>query len=237
MYSEHVRINQSGNENVTEVLSSQPTSNSPYTITAADRFKVRIYFLRGWGNNGTLPSLPYEIIEVIFDFAQYWPSVTYRREDPYSGYNLNTLYLTGSLPSPPSSNEAEIFPKCKMVEFTCESHDQGWSSYPNDQGTYRGSYTWGEASVIIPKQGINLQDQSIDINDKFNEKVPIERHNVYTNKHADNTWQIHNNVFASDHPLVTGLQPGEMVGLWIRSSFPGWVNYIKRAELKLYYSF
>ncbi|CAI2187061.1 2473_t:CDS:2 [Funneliformis geosporum] len=228
---------QSENENIIDVSSSQSTSNSPYTITAADVFKVRMYFLRGWGNNGKLPSLPYEIIDSIFDFAQYWSSVTSRREAFYKGDYLNMLYLTGSLPTPPSPNEAEIFTKCKMIKFTCESHDQGWSSYPRTQGSYIGSYTWGEASVVIPKQGINLQDPSIEIGDKFDEKVPKERYIVYTNKHADNTWQIHNKVFTSDHPLVTGLQPGEMVGLWIRSNFPGWVNNIKRAELKLYYSF
>jgi len=146
------------------------------------------------------------------------------------------LYITGSLPIPPAPKDETIRPICRKVEITCESHDQGWSSYPNDKGTYRNSWTWGEVSVLIPKQDTYLHDPTVEIGDQVIEKEPKIRYRVYTNRHADSNWQIHNFVFNSDHPLVRDLQPGYMVGLWIRSQFPGWINYVKRAELKLYYS-
>ncbi|KAF0474144.1 hypothetical protein F8M41_024758 [Gigaspora margarita] len=40
----------------------------------------------------------------------------------------------------------------------------------------------------------------------------------------------------SDHPLVQSLQPGNIVGLWIRSQSPGWCHYVKRVEIKLCYT-
>lgn len=37
---------------------------------------------------------------------------------------------------------------CSKVEFTIESHDQGWGGGPGSRGTYNGSYTWFDAYVI-----------------------------------------------------------------------------------------
>ncbi|RIB22164.1 hypothetical protein C2G38_2014478 [Gigaspora rosea] len=142
--------------------------------------------------------------------------------------NLNSLYLTGSLPISSISTDAGV-PKCKKIEIACESHDQGWSSYPRDHGTYNNSWTWGEISIITPKKNNNLEVRLI-------EKEPITRYRVYTNKHAVDDWQTHNFEFLSHHPLVKSLQPGDIVGLWIRSCYPGWRNYIKRAEIKFYYT-
>ncbi|RIB22597.1 hypothetical protein C2G38_1960578 [Gigaspora rosea] len=164
------------------------------------------------------------MIDVKFDFTELWLSVTYNKNEEYHGIYLNSLYVTGSLPA---SIDAGI-PKCKKIEITCESHDQGWSSYPQDQGTYNNSWTWGEIS-IIPKQNNDLQGHLIENESKI-------RYNVYTNKHAVKDWQTHNFVFLSDHPLVQSLQPGDIVGLYIRSCYPGWCNYIKRAEIKFYYT-
>ncbi|KAF0545740.1 hypothetical protein F8M41_002027 [Gigaspora margarita] len=161
---------------------------------------------------------------VKFDFTEPWLSITYNKNEEYHGTYLNSLYVTGSLPT---SIDAGI-PKCKKIEITCESHDQGWSSYPQDQGTYNNSWTWGEIS-IIPKQNNDLQGHLIENESKT-------RYKVYTNKHAVEDWQTHKFVFLSEHPLVQSLQPGDIVGLYIRSLHPGWCNYNKRAEIKFYYT-
>ncbi|CAG8509123.1 20810_t:CDS:2 [Dentiscutata erythropus] len=174
-----------------------------------------------------------QIVNVKFDFTEELLSVTYNRNEQYNGTYLDSLYLTGSLPTSPTSNDT-VIPKCKEIVITCESHDQGWSSYPQDNGTYNNSWTWGEISIITSKQNNNLQDQLI--NYEAIEKQPKTRFRVYTNKHADKNWQVHKQEFFSDHPLVQSLQPGDIVGLWIRSDFPGWCNYIKRAEIKFYYT-
>ncbi|CAG8557781.1 8605_t:CDS:2 [Gigaspora margarita] len=159
--------------------------------------------------------------------------ITYYSEDYFSGHEdykgyeywydderrkLNLLYLTGSLPT----SIETVTPKCKKIEITCESHDQGWSDYPESHGTY-DSHTWGEVSIITTTH--NYDDKFIVYNAV--EKEPKIRYKVYTNKHADYSWQVHNYVFLSDHPLVQSLQPGDFVGLWIRSRYPGWCNYIK----------
>ncbi|KAF0532299.1 f-box domain-containing protein [Gigaspora margarita] len=164
---------------------------------------------------------------VKFNLTEHWLSVTYSKNKQYSGTELNLLYLTGSLPT----SIETVTPKCKKIEITCESHDQGWSDYPESHGTY-DSHTWGEVSIITTTH--NYDDKFIIYNAV--EKEPKIRYKVYTNKHADYSWQVHNYVFLSYHPLVQSLQPGDFVGLWIRSRYPGWCNYIKRAEIKLYYT-
>jgi len=40
--------------------------------------------------------------------------------------------------------------RLKKVVVTVVSKDQGWSSFPDDHGTYRGSWTWFELSVGPP---------------------------------------------------------------------------------------
>ncbi|CAG8661166.1 30563_t:CDS:2, partial [Racocetra persica] len=155
--------------------------------------------------------------QVKFDFTEQCPSVTYSKHKLHNGSYMNIVYLTGSLPTSSTSTEA-VIPKCEKIEITCESHDQGWSSYPQDRGAYNNSWTWGEISIVIPELNNDVQGQSI--NYKVVEKEPKTRYLVYTNKHADDNWQTHNCEFLSDHPLVQSLQPGDFVGLWIRSEFP-----------------
>ncbi|KAF0532300.1 f-box domain-containing protein [Gigaspora margarita] len=158
---------------------------------------------------------------------RHWLSITYSKNKQCNGTELNLLYLTGSLPT----SIETVIPKCKKIEITCESHDQGWSSYPEHYGACYLS-TWGEVSIITTTH--NYDDKFIVHNAV--EKEPKIRYKIYSNRHADYSWQIHNYVFLSDHPLVQSIQPGDFVGLWIRSRHPGWCNYIKRAEIKLYYT-
>ncbi|CAG8522409.1 2561_t:CDS:2, partial [Scutellospora calospora] len=147
--------------------------------------------------------------EVKFDFTEDLPSISYSLNEPYDGTYLNMLYLTGSLPI--STSNESIIPKCEKIEIICESHDQGWSSYPQDQGTYNNSWTWGEVSIVSSRQNNNLQDQLTEINEEVIEKESNVRYEIYRNRHADSDWQTHQYEFVSEHPLVQNLQPGDMI--------------------------
>ncbi|CAG8526813.1 7008_t:CDS:2 [Gigaspora margarita] len=85
----------------------------------------------------------YGIVLVKFNLTGHWLSITYSKNKQYNGTELNLLYLTGSLPT----SIETVIPKCKKIEITCESHDQGWSSYPEHYGACYLS-TWGEVSII-----------------------------------------------------------------------------------------
>ncbi len=110
--------------------------------------------------------------------------------------------------------------RVKKIEVVCESHDQGWSSYPENHGTYHGSWTWGDCNVL-----------DADGNEKGARQL------AYTNLHARSDWQRHTKVFEEGEPLVKeiSLERGDSVGLWIRACFPGWCNYVRFARIKLFY--
>jgi len=195
-------------------------------------------------------NLPLEIALWIIELAEYNRFETkVTKQLPVDGGNLNMLYLTIPFPeltttttttttsahAPPTSvtetttNRTNSNPnhdkiRIKRIEFTCISHDQGWSSYPDEQNTYNGSWTWGECSVLTNNQ---------------TEKTGL-RHHVYTNLHAVSSWQTHVKVFDElqpgvPHPLITEFKPGDLLGFWILSRFPGWRNYVSFAEIKLEY--
>ncbi|CAG8743975.1 6345_t:CDS:2 [Dentiscutata erythropus] len=139
---------------------------------------------------------------VKFDFTENWPSVTYSNNDEARGTYLILLYLIGSLPTPSTSTDI-VIPKCNKIEIVCESHDQDCHPILKIK-----------AHTIIRGHG------GQKINYQVVEKEPKTRYRVYTNRHADSNWQIHNYEFLSNHPLVQSLRPGDLVVLWIRSLHP-----------------
>jgi hypothetical protein len=124
--------------------------------------------------------------------------------------NADEVYMNIMIP-----RHTEFVP-CR-VEFVVESKDQGWSRYPEEHGQ-RSSHTWGEASV---------GDSST-------------RHHVYTNIHAGHSYETQTIVFDKDSALVRELASASLAGdttlrFHARSQYPGWVNSINSAEVKVQY--
>lgn len=106
----------------------------------------------------------------------------------------------------------------KMVTMECESHDQGWSSYPDDQGTRNNSWTFGDLSV--------QDDSGADVH---------KEDRVYTNLHACSDWELHKVEYGEDHALTKSLGPGKIMVLSLNAQFPGWENFVKYAQLTVYF--
>lgn len=112
------------------------------------------------------------------------------------------------------------------------SHDQGWSSYPDDHGTKNGSWTWVEAGITTPAS---------------------PRVMIAVNIHADSAWQDH--VYKSsqdENPSLllyaraalanvggatttsTGANAsGPFISIYARSQYPGWAIFLQKASVEL----
>lgn len=144
-------------------------SSSPYFPTISDVLAVKSLLL-------TFPQssrLPIELIDIIIDYAHYWPHtsttlavpVCITGKHPRTGGHANDLLIVtpplGVLPQPSvSSNNGEwgrvddctphrgTHP-CRELTFALSGHDQGWGGLERDRGTYLGSWTWFDVAVIL----------------------------------------------------------------------------------------
>jgi hypothetical protein len=147
------------------------------------------------------------------------------------------------------------------VCVTCESHDQGWSSYPHDKGK-RNSHTWGEVQASI-KRIANPSKTRQGI-------AELPRYRVYRNLHAVPKCERHECEFTEDtallrqltaaveevraqrglpthpnpnpnsnpNPRVTRTRDADTiievsVSLFARSAYPGWRNHMKQSCIEV----
>ncbi|KKK24560.1 hypothetical protein P175DRAFT_0505613 [Aspergillus ochraceoroseus IBT 24754] len=127
--------------------------------------------------------VPAEVVDMIIDAAEYWPSVEFRME----GQRIirkdvdQALVRTSPLcydertldtPSPKQLPHRAAHP-CRKVIFSIVSHDQGGASQARMPNPYDGSYTWFDVEVIH-----NAQDPSQRevIEAKMNPVERVPRH-------------------------------------------------------------
>ncbi|KDQ58106.1 hypothetical protein JAAARDRAFT_193566 [Jaapia argillacea MUCL 33604] len=146
--------------------------------------------------------LPIELVDPILHEAQYY-SVLHASDPTETSLSGTTNRV---LRSPP------IHKPVKKIVIKVEAHDQGWSSYPEDQGTYRGSWTWFEAGI------------------EGGEK----RWGVARNLHAESDWQNHEVVWDEEHELVKNLREGDSVAVYAAARYPGWMNTFKNVEIEVF---
>ncbi|CEJ60273.1 hypothetical protein PMG11_08853 [Penicillium brasilianum] len=102
------------------------------------------------------------------------------------------------------------------------SHDQGWSSYSEDHGTYRNSWTWFDLGF---ERTPGREDVCEDLDVR-----------LATNLHASGIAQNHQVVYRAedDLPWMRSLQAGDRVSIIPRALFPGWQNFVERASIEIY---
>lgn len=143
----------------------------------------------------------------------------------------DAIYMT-SAPIP-SSWRTPIL----RITFTIESHDQGGPSddWPWDDGTYHNSKTWFEI-------GLEREDSVV-------RKVELTG-----NVRSRTDWRVHEISWDIDHGDLGGgsrghglyaqhcvtkfmseLAHGDRVVLIMKAVYVGWLNYVKRAEMKIFY--
>lgn len=117
--------------------------------------------------------IPIFLIVDILNYADVLPPVVAERLDNFrSGNNCDITYLNVKLP-----RSRHVRPSVLRLE--ARSRDQGWSSYPQDQGT-RTSFTWAEISLS---------------------NNPTERFGFFRNIHAGKEMERHH----QDIPLLGDL--------------------------------
>lgn len=101
------------------------------------------------------------------------------------------------------------------VVFTVASHDQGWSSYPEDQGTYRGSWTWFSA---VMKCDLWHHDSE---GGEMEKEVELCR-----NLHAVKQAQVQEVVVEGRELTGEDGGRGESVQFRAHARYPGWQNTV-----------
>jgi len=135
--------------------------------------------------------------------------------------NANQVHVSIQLPPPGH--------RITRVTVEAESHDQGWSSYEEDYGTFRNSWTFADLTVTTPHAAPDTP-------------ALFRLDRIYTNRHADHKWQQQRVVFAAGSPLVEFINAhvaGEplVVEFRVRAMFPGWRHCVRQAKLTVDHEF
>lgn len=153
--------------------------------------------------------LPPELVTHILDFAEYWTYSQRTRSDLIRFYDANARYLR----SGPVRGGQFAYPLRRLV-ITTDSKDQGWSSYPESQGTREGSWTWFELSLDDGMTG--------------DEIVRVE---VVRNIHAGSTFDKHRAVI-EDGRVLKQAKRGDRLSVWVRAMYPGWHNLVQSVQIE-----
>eukprot|EP01111_Echinosteliopsis_oligospora_P007301 TRINITY_DN2210_c0_g2_i1.p1 TRINITY_DN2210_c0_g2~~TRINITY_DN2210_c0_g2_i1.p1 ORF type:complete len:249 (-),score=64.03 TRINITY_DN2210_c0_g2_i1:32-778(-) len=177
--------------------------------------------------------MPIEIATHVACFAGFCKKyLTAQKNVQVSGGSMNMMYLSLDIPSTMSPSF-----RCVEVRVSIKSHDQGWSSYRSEHNTYNGSWTWGDLRVVKQQHQEGGGEGEGGGGGGGGEEVVHEIQRVYTNLHAVNTWQVHKKIFNDrDSEFIQSIRPGVTIQLYLRSEFPGWVNYTSSACFVVVYS-
>ena len=84
------------------------------------------------------------------------------------------------------------------VLIQAESHDQGWSSRPRDEGPHKYSWTWLDLGVIRDTNG----------------GIPAPEWRIHTNLRASKDWEATDVSIDMDNETVGALLPGDSLAIW-----------------------
>ncbi|OGM47234.1 hypothetical protein ABOM_003929 [Aspergillus bombycis] len=163
--------------------------------------------------------LPAEIVLEVLDYAEYWLLSRVARADEMQYEERDCRGQTPYLISAPIQGERHPVQK---IQITVWSHDQGWSSYPQDHGSFNNSWTWFDLGIARPPG----RD---DISKNANLRLA-------TNVHASKKTVCHEITYRSDQNLwwVRNLQAGDRISIIPRALFPGWRNFVEKACIEIY---
>ncbi|QDS73669.1 hypothetical protein FKW77_002689 [Venturia effusa] len=200
--------------------------------------------------------LPVELVAPILNHAEYWMRTAYGRHESISvaqdfgGRGGDEEYLRTA---PIGDDGLTGLKPVRKVVFAVESRDQGWSSYPDDHGTYRGSWTWFEArridsSALEAGEGQGRredeeEEQELhpenDARDPAEISSRVEGREILRNIHAGKNWHRHVISWAADDEgedgeWVRGLKRGDAIILSAHARFPAWTNRVRNAKIAVY---
>lgn len=186
----------------------------------------------------TKPALPNEIILQILDHPTRWipvHSVSLRVASPNEPLRCKSqgpqrgdwqILCTDPI-------DARVAAKIKTIVYSFTSKDQGWSSYPEQHGTFEGSCTFLEAGLtrfeVKDAGGEELaRQQSLRV------EKESERYELHRNRHAGREPEEYRIGLGEDHELLRRVQDGDRFALWARAQYPGWENVVYGAKIELW---
>ncbi|KAJ5372961.1 hypothetical protein N7517_004967 [Penicillium concentricum] len=163
--------------------------------------------------------LPSELVLEILEFAEYWVISAVYREDSMDYTENDCRDRTPYLTSEPI--QGERFP-VQEIRINIWSHDQGWSSYREDHGSFRNSWTWFDLDIERPSGRDDISK---------NEDLRLA-----TNVHAKREATCHRITYQRDQELrwMQNLQAGDRISIIPRARFPGWRNTVQKASIEIY---
>ncbi|KAJ9242569.1 hypothetical protein DTO280E4_3776 [Paecilomyces variotii] len=136
--------------------SEQEAESEPEIFYPSLRDAIEV---RGILRLGLVPEgLPTEIVDLIIDTAEYWPSVEAKLSGPTIVRQDADRELLRTPPLCLEKQEDSASPKilphrgshpCRKIIFNIWSQDQGWGGGPRNRNSrYDGSYSWFDAFII-----------------------------------------------------------------------------------------
>ncbi|KAJ7097523.1 hypothetical protein C8R44DRAFT_811546 [Mycena epipterygia] len=235
-----------------------------YPSSPSDVFKVRRILLK---------RLPPEVVNKIIDDAKYWPRIGTARHDlaavaasSWPNNNASLCYLiTPAFPPSENLGGSGARLRVKLARFDILSNDQGWSNETEHHGTYDGSFTWFEATILRPgtapdPQGWRRWALALGYRG-FRPSRPLiavknpqgaeSRWHVQTNRCASHEPTSHTIVWQAGGPaegereangsgdgsgFIDLLAPEDRIAIIARARYPGWVNSVRSVEVVVYYA-
>ena len=156
---------------------------------------------------GKRPSLPPELIYQVLSSPSRWILLSSHSLSAPTTISKGEKIVAGT-----SRFDTTQISLIREIVFTFTSKDQGWSSFPQDRGTFRNSWTWFEIGI--------LRDGKKKLTNKGSDAGISE--GVYysqRNKHAWGEWESYCIRFNEDHELIVDLEDGDAVVLWASKYF------------------
>ncbi|KAL4247798.1 hypothetical protein ABKN59_007115 [Abortiporus biennis] len=85
--------------------------------------------------------VPIELAEIILHYAEYYLIISAEQDSENAPHGIEIHDGDCSCAATGNLTEDEVHSIVKL-SVVVEGHDQGWSSYPQDKGTTRNSWTW-----------------------------------------------------------------------------------------------
>lgn len=166
------------------------------------------------------PALPYELILQILENPSRWLIYSHQSiPNPVLVSNAighQVLLRTAAF----TVRSLALFRK---VVFTFRSHDQGWSSYPADRGTFGNSWSWFEIAI----ENWTAQEDTSSPIERRRQQLQVNRHGI-----SEAASYVH--CLDRCHEFLTDLRVGDEILLIARAMFPGWVNHVEEANFEVW---
>ena len=168
--------------------------------------------------------LPGEVVRAILQDAEYWVRSDVQRAEQQliNDYHGDPVYLQSQ----------PIAGKVRKIVFKITSHDQGWSDSARDHGTYNASWTWFSAWKL---SGPN-KTQGPEILRNVHASREARTHEVCWPRREGFHWHASEGADSEtvQREWLENLKEGDRVLIVAKAKYPGWTNFVIRAEMSIY---